>query len=388
MRRPVTLAARYAAEELAELERRGLLRHLEPVTTGQGPLVEIAGKRLVNFSSNDYLSLSGHPALAEAARSAISRYGIGAGASRLVVGHSQAHHQLEAKLARFEDSEAALLFNSGYAANLGILSTLAGEGDVIFSDALNHASMIDGCRLSRARTQIYRHCDLGHLEELLTAAKGARRRLIVTDTVFSMDGDHAPLQGIVALARAHEAMVVVDEAHATGIHGRRGAGLCEALGLESEIDLRMGTLSKGLGSFGAWVACDRAVAGLLLNRARSLIFTTALPPLLAEVGITALDVVEREPARRERLWVLISRFAHGMKKLGHPAEARSAIFPLVLGEPEKAMATAARLRERGFLVKAIRPPTVPEGTSRLRIALCAGHSDAQLDGLLEAVATL
>jgi 8-amino-7-oxononanoate synthase len=381
----VTLADRYAEEELATLKTRGLLRALEPLESGQGPVVSVGGRRLVSFSSNDYLSLAGHRDLAEAARSALSRYGVGAGASRLIVGHSLIHAQLEERMARFERTEAALVFNSGYCANVGVLGTLVGEGDVILSDALNHASIVDGCRLSRAKTLVYRHADLDDLRDRLDEARGARRRLIATDSVFSMEGDTAPLEGIADLARRYEAMLFVDEAHATGVFGERGAGLCEALGVASSVDLRMGTLGKALGSFGATVAGSRAVIAWLTNAARSLVFTTALPPAVCAAAIAAIDLVEREPERRVRLWQGVKRFAEGLSALGVSAQARSPIFPVVLGEPQVAIEAARALGERGLLVKAIRPPTVPAGTSRLRFALCAGHTPDQIDAALSAL---
>ncbi len=379
------IAHRFAEAELAKLRSAGLLRTLEPLVTGQGPVVELGGRRLVNFSSNDYLSLAGHPSLAEAARSGIARYGTGSGASRLVVGHMVEHQLLEERLARFERTEAALLFNSGYDANLGVVSSVVGEGDVVLSDALNHASIIDGCRLSRAKTLVYRHCDVDHLRALLKEAAPARRRLIATDSVFSMDGDTAPLADIVQLAREHDAMLLVDEAHATGVFGARGAGLAEQLGVEEAIDFRMGTLSKALGSFGAWVAGSKPVCEWLLNRARSLIFTTGLPPQVCAASYAAIELVEREPQRREHLWRLVHRFAQGLQRLGFDAAPRSPVFPLVLGTPEKALEAAASLRAQGILAKAIRPPTVPDGTSRVRFSLCAGHTEEQIDRALQAI---
>jgi 8-amino-7-oxononanoate synthase len=383
----VGVAEVWAREDLEALSARGLRRYLEPLEGAQGAVVRIGGEPLVNFSSNDYLGLAASPAVRAAALAALEHAGVGTGASRLVVGDTLAHQRLEARLAAFEGTEAALLFNSGFAANTGAIPALVGPGDAVFSDALNHASLIDGCRLSRARVVVYPHADPEGLARALEATP-ARRRLVVTDTVFSMDGDWAPLREIVEVCRAHGAALMVDEAHATGVLGARGAGLCEELGVEAEVDLRMGTLSKALGAMGAYVATSRAVADLLISRARPLIFSTALPAALCAAAEAALDALEHDVAPRERLWRNIRRFAQGLRALGLPAEPRSAIFPVLLGEPEHALEAARRCRERGLLVKAIRPPTVPEGTSRLRFCLCAGHSEGHIDLALETLRKL
>ncbi|AKF79913.1 8-amino-7-oxononanoate synthase [Myxococcus fulvus 124B02] len=378
------VASEWAREDLSALQARGLRRGLEPLDSAQGPVVTMGGETLVNFSSNDYLGLAASAAVRAAAMAAVERYGVGTGASRLVVGDTLAHHRLEARLAAFERAEAVLLFNSGYAANTGILPALVGPGDAVFSDALNHASLVDGCRLSRAKVVVYPHADVEALGSAL-ASTPARRKLVVTDTVFSMDGDVAPLRGIVEACEAHGAALMVDEAHATGVLGARGAGLCEELGLESRVALRMGTLSKALGGQGAYVATSRVVADLLTSRARPFIFSTALPAALCAAAEVAVDAVEKDVELRERLWRNIRRFAEGLRGLGLRAEARSAVFPVILGEPERALDAARRLREAGVLVKAIRPPTVPEGTSRLRFCLSAGHTLGHVDLALEAL---
>ncbi len=374
----MSVATEWAREELERLSARGLRRFLEPLDSPQGPLVRLGGETLVNFASNDYLGLAGSPTVRAAAAAALEVHGVGSGASRLVVGDTTAHQRLEARLAAFERSEAALLFNSGYAANVGTLQALVGPEDAAFSDALNHASLIDGCRLSRARTVVYPHADVEALARAL-ASTPARRRLVVTDSVFSMDGDHAPLRELVAVCRAHRAALLVDEAHGTGVLGPRGAGLCEELGLEAAVDVRMGTLSKALGGLGAYICASRAVVELVLNRARPLVFSTALPAALCAAAEAAVDIVERDEAVRARLWRNIRRFADGLRSLGLPAETRSAIFPVILGEPERALEASRALRARGLLVKAIRPPTVPEGTSRLRFCLSAAHTEGQVD---------
>jgi len=379
-----------AREELAAIAANGLLRSLEPLRTGAGAEVELAsGERLVNFSANDYLGLASHPAIRQALADGARQWGTGAGASRLVCGDYLPHQALEQELARFEGTESAVLFNSGYAANCGLVPAFAGPEDAVLSDALNHASLVDGCRLSRARTEVYPHADVAALEAALRRArqKGARRVLVATDTVFSMDGDLAPLGQIVEACERHGALLVADEAHATGVLGPRGAGLVAQLGLGGRVDLRMGTLSKAAGAFGAYVAATRACCELLVNRARPLIFSTGLPPAVPHAALTALRILEGEEgdALRGRLRRNVERFAVGLRALGLPAEAATPIFPVVLGTPEAALSASAQLRRRGLLVKPIRPPTVPAGSSRLRIALTAAHTDAHLDLLLSAL---
>jgi 8-amino-7-oxononanoate synthase len=377
-----SIADAWAQGELAELTRRGLLRTLEPLAGPQGPVVQLGGQSLINFSSNDYLGLAADRRIARAFTAGLKRWGVGAGASRLVVGDTEAHRRLETRLAAFEGTEAVLLFNGGYPANLGIVQALVGRGDLVVSDALNHASLVDGCRLSRAEVAIVPHRDVDAVARAL-AGTGFRRRLVVTDTVFSMDGDLAPLPELATVCAAAGAALMVDEAHATGVLGSRGSGLCEAAGVQP--DVRMGTLGKALGGFGAYAATSRAVADLLLNRARSVVFSTTLLPALCEALVVAVDLLEQDPELRPRLWRNIRRFVEGLRRLGLAAEARSAIVPVVLGTPERALQASEFLRQRGVLAKAIRPPTVPEGTSRLRFALSAAHTEAQIDRALQAL---
>lgn len=380
-------AARWAEEALEGLRANGLWRQLEPLESPQGAEVLLGGERLLNFSSNDYLGLASDPRLVKAAVASLHKDGVGAGASRLVVGDSLAHRSLEAALARFEGAPTALLFNSGYAANVGVLSALLGPEDVVFSDALNHASLIDGCRLSRAKVVVYPHADVEALESLMQE-NPTGRQLVCTDAVFSMDGDLAPLHALVTLCEARGAALVVDEAHATGVLGPSGAGLCEALGLAGRVDVQVGTLGKALGVFGAYAATSQPVKELLIHRARSLVFSTALPPALCATAEAALHCLQHDPSLRDRLWRNIHRFAEGLAALGVPATPQSAIFSLVLGTPERAKAASDFLRTRGLLVKPIRPPTVPEGTSRLRFSLSAAHTDAQLERLLDGLRAL
>ena len=373
-----------ARAELDALRARGLLRSLEPLRTPPGAEIELRpGERLINFSSNDYLGLASDARIAEALAVGTRTWGAGAGASRLVCGDFLPQHELEAELARFASSEAALLFGSGYAANCGILPSFAGPEDLILSDALNHASIIDGCRLSRARVEVYPHGDVGAVEKALRAP--ARRKIVVTDAVFSMDGDRAPLRELAALCSAAGALLIVDEAHATGVIGPRGAGLAAELGVAA--DVRMATLSKAFGVAGAYVAASRAVCDLLLNRARPLIFSTALPPALACAARASLEILagSEGDARRSRLWSNVRRFAAGLREAGLPAREDSAIFPVVTGTPDRALAMTAHLRELGILAKPIRPPTVPQGTSRIRFAVTSAHTVEHIDRAIAAL---
>ncbi len=383
----MTAAEEIARKELAALRARGLLRALEPLRSPPGAEIELQpGERLINFSSNDYLGLAGDARVAQALIDGARAWGAGAGASRLVCGDFVPEHELESELAEFSGSEATLLFGSGYAANCGILPTLAGPEDLVLSDALNHASIIDGCRLSRARVEVYPHADVGAVERGLRAA--ARRKIVVTDAVFSMDGDRAPLRELTALCSAAGALLIVDEAHATGVIGPRGGGLTTELGVTAHV--RMATLSKAFGVAGAYVASSRSVCDLMLNRARPLIFSTALPPALACAASTSLRILAGPEGdeRRARLWSNVGRFAAGLRQIGVAAREDSAIFPLLLDTPERAVSAAARLRELGILAKPIRPPTVPAGTSRIRFALTAAHSAAHIDSALAALRRL
>ncbi len=378
--------------ELARLSEAGLRRGLEPIGPRQGPVVEVGGRRLVNLCSNDYLGLAGDERVMRAAAEAALADGAGSGASRLVAGDLPIHGRLEAALAGLHRAEAALLFNTGYHANAGVPAVLVGPDDAVFSDELNHASIIDGVRLSRAELHRYRHGDAGGLEALLGATR-ARRKLVVTDAVFSMDGDAAPLADLADACDRHGAMLYVDEAHAVGVLGPTGAGLAEQLGLKHRVDAEMGTLGKALGAFGAYVAGEGRLRELLLTRARTFVFTTALPPAACGAALAALEIVRGEPERRERLHGLIARLKAGLQARGFDvSRVVSPIFPVVLGSEGRALAAAAGLRERGFYARAIRPPTVPRGTSRLRVALTAGHTPAQVDAFLgaldEVVATL
>jgi 8-amino-7-oxononanoate synthase len=378
------MSVEFIAKELEQIKEAGLYRRLRRVENEQGPTLIINGREVINFSSNNYLGIASHPHIAAAAKEAIDRYGCGSGASRLISGNMTLHDELENRLADFKQTEAALVFNSGFQANIGVVSTLVGEGDAILSDSLNHASIIDGCRLSRAKTLVYSHGDLNHLEAALKQAAHFRRRLIVSESIFSMDGDEAPLMGIVELAEKYGAMVMVDEAHATGIFGAHGAGVVQKLGIGPRVLVQMGTLGKALGGFGAYIAGSRELRDLLINRCRSFIFTTALPPAVMAMAIAAIALVQREPERRETLRQNCRRLCQGLMRMGYTlGQTESPILPLMIGDAARCMAFSERLLDDGVFAQGIRPPTVPPGTSRLRITLMATHTSEQIDSAIE-----
>jgi 8-amino-7-oxononanoate synthase len=370
-------------DELEAIKRKALYRRLRRVESEQGPTLVLDGREVINFSSNNYLGIANHPALATAAKEAIDRYGCGSGASRLISGNMALHEELERKLAELKGTEAALVFNSGFQTNTGILPALAGEGDVILSDSLNHASLIDGCRLARAQVVVYAHCDMEQLEHGLKKSPAKARKLIVTESLFSMDGDEAPLIGIVELAEKYGAMVMVDEAHATGVYEPNGAGLVAKLALGDRVLVQMGTLGKALGGFGAYVAGSTALRELLINRCRSFIFTTAPPPAVMAMAIAALDLVGKEPERRQALRDNCELLRAGLKSIGYSlGNSRSQVLPLMIGEATQCMKWSEHLLQRGVFAQGIRPPTVPPGTSRLRITLMATHTREHIDRAL------
>jgi 8-amino-7-oxononanoate synthase len=366
-------------ERLEDLRDLGLYRRMRMVSGPQGPRVLLDGKRVLLLCSNNYLGLADHPQVREAAAAAAMRYGAGAGASRLVSGNMTLHRRLEERLAEFKRSERCVLFGSGYLANAGIVGALAGENEVVFSDALNHASIIDGCRLARADTFVYDHLDTEHLEWGLRQA-GGRGSLIVTDGVFSMDGDVAPLEQIVELAHRYDVRVMVDEAHATGVLGPGGRGSVAAAGLESEVDVVVGTLGKALGSYGAYACCDADMARYLVNAARTLIFSTGAPPPSVAAALAALELMRETPRRTERVRRNAQTLRDALRSQGlQVPDGEAAIVPLVLGDAGHAMEVCEQALERGVFAQAIRPPTVPEGTSRLRLAAMASHNAAELE---------
>jgi glycine C-acetyltransferase/8-amino-7-oxononanoate synthase len=373
-------------ERLDELRELGLFRRMRLVSGPQGPRVVLDGKPVLLLCSNNYLGLADHPRVREAAADAAMRWGVGAGASRLVSGTMTVHRRLEERLSAFKGSEATLLFGSGYLANLGVVSALSRAGEMVFSDALNHASIVDGCRLSKAETFVYDHCDMDHLDWGLRQAEG-RGALIVTDSVFSMDGDVAPLAEIVDLARRHDARVVVDEAHATGCVGPGGRGAVSEAGLDGEIDVVVGTLGKALGSYGAFACCSKPMAQFLVNTARTLIFSTAPPPPAVAGALAALELLEEQPRRVEKLQANADTLRHELAGEGFDVAASTTqVIPLIIGDAAVAMRVCEKAIERGVFAQAIRPPTVPEGTSRLRLAVMASHTPSELRDAARALA--
>jgi 8-amino-7-oxononanoate synthase len=375
---------------LDHLRSKSLFRALHTLEAVDGCVVRIGDETCVNFASNDYLALSQHPALRAAAKEAIDQYGVGAGASRLVTGSMAPHQKLEAALAAFKRAQAALVFGSGYAAALGTVSSLVGPRDVIILDKLVHACLIDGAKLSGAQLRIFAHNDIGRLEDLLRWARAKHPDggvLILTESVFSMDGDLGNLAEIVQLKNKYGALLLVDEAHATGVLGKGGAGLAADLGLADQIDIQMGTLSKAFGVSGGFIVGSRPLIDLLINRARSFIFSTAPPPALAAAACAALDLIQSEEGDRLRA-TLFSNIAALSQQLPArlPQKPVSAILPVIVGDERSALELASRLRESGFLVPAIRYPTVARGAARLRITLSAGHSSDHVRGLAAALA--
>ncbi len=377
------------AAELARLHTEHLYRTRAVADSPQGAEIVVDGARYLSFCSNDYLGLANHPQVVAALKEGADKYGAGSGASHLVTGHQRPHHELEAALAAFTHRPRALLFSTGYMANLGTMAALAGRGDRIFEDRLNHASLLDAGLLSGARLQRYPHSDTAKLQQLLSET-AERHSLIVSDGVFSMDGDLAPLPQLAEVAQRSEAWLMVDDAHGLGVLGATGRGTLEHFGLDLQaVPILMGTLGKAFGSFGAFVAGDEDLIEYLIQRARPYIYTTALPPAVAHATLASLRLVEAEGWRRDHLRALIARFRHGAGQLGaNLMPSETPIQPLVVGDAQTALSMSAALRTRGIYVTAIRPPTVPAGTARLRITLSADHSEAQVDQLLSALETL
>jgi len=374
-------------QELLRLQQEQLLRtprNVQPLPNGR---ILVDGQKRIDFSANDYLNLALHPRLFQAATEVAKVYGCGARASALVTGHTHWHQKLEQQLAAFEQTESAVLFPTGYAANLGVISALVGKGDTIFCDRFNHASLVDGCRLSGARLRIYRHDQLDILERELNKAQGESKRLIVTDSVFSMDGDAAPLSELCDLTEKYAAELLVDEAHATGILGERGSGYCERLGLEERVRYRIGTLSKALGTLGGFTVGTEAYCSWIWNHAREQIYSTALPPMICAAAVMALQLIQQEPWRRRALHQRCQQLREGLIELSLQGPERSIgpIIPVIIGDAAKTMQAAGQLQQLGFEVAAIRPPTVAAGTSRLRISLSCAHSEEDVTALLEAL---
>lgn len=378
----------WLADQLNKLDADSLRRRRRTVKPLPGGRCRVDGRELVNCTSNDYLDLACDDRLRDAAMAAINEFGVGSRASALVSGRGPWHERLEQRIAEFEETESAILFSTGYAANVGTLTALMNAEDVVFCDRLNHASLVDGCRLSGAKLRVYRHRELDRLERELKKSAGYRRRWIVTDGVFSMDGDLAPLPAICDLAEAFDAGVIVDEAHGTGVFGETGRGVCEHFGVEDRVDVRIGTLSKAIGCLGGFVAGSRDLVEFLWNTARAQIYSTALPPAICAAGVQAIEIIPFSGERREHLKQLASSLRTRLTANGYktPENSVAPFIPVILGDADETMKAASQLEQRGFLVGAIRPPTVPRGTARLRISLTAGHREDDVDGLIAALA--
>jgi 8-amino-7-oxononanoate synthase len=378
-------------QELEQIRERGLFRSTRLITGKQGPRVEMDGRDVLMLCSNNYLGLADSPDLIQASVEAVERYGTSSGASRLVSGTMALHELLEAEVAAFKRTQAALIFNSGYAANTGIIAALVGRGDVIFSDRLNHASIIDGALLSSARIIRYPHNDVSALESLLKMHRGAGRALIVTDAVFSMDGDIAPLRDLVELKKAHNALLLVDDAHGSGVLGGDGSGTAELLGVSGDVDILMGTFGKALGSFGAYAALSAELRALLVNRARSFIFSTSLPPAVLGASLAALKIV-RSPAGKGLRENLTTNAVHLRSRLSAAGfqlpEGSTQIIPVLTGQTEVTMRFSGMLLEEGIFVQGIRPPTVPAGSCRLRCTVMASHTRQDMEWAAERITSV
>jgi 8-amino-7-oxononanoate synthase len=370
--------------QLNEIKREGLFRFRRVVETPQSIFLQINGQKVLNFCSNDYLGLANHPEIIKAFKQAVEDYGVGSGSAHLVCGHSKAHQQLEEELADFTGRDKALLFSTGYMANLGVISALIGQGDAVFEDRLNHASLLDGGLISGARFHRYLHTDLSSLQTHLKR-NNSDKRLIVTDGVFSMDGDFAPLKELVEIAKQYNAGLMLDDAHGISVLGEKGGGLIEYLGMnQNDVPVLVGTLGKGFGTFGAFVAGSEQLIEILIQKARTYIYTTALPPAIAEATRASLKRVINDTWRRDKLKQLSERFRKGAQQLNlNLIESQSVIHALIIGDSRRTIEMSAALLNKGILISAIRPPTVPLGSARLRITLSALHEDHHIDRLLE-----
>jgi len=381
---PVTESPlQYLDEALAQLERDGLHRSLRQLQGEQLPRARFDGRDVINLSSNNYLGLTTHPKMREAALEAVRALGVGTGSVRTIAGTMDLHMELERRIAAFKKTEASVVFQSGFAANAGTVSALLGKGDLILSDELNHASIIDGARLSRADIKVFPHRDVAALEKLLHETRDVKRRLVITDGVFSMDGDIAPLPQIAALARAHGAIMMIDDAHSSGVLGRAGRGTVDHFDLHGQVDVQVGTLSKAIGVLGGYVCGSKSLIDYLYHRARPFLFSTSHPPAVAAACLVAFDVLEQEPERIQRLWSNTKRFKDGLQRLGFDTgKSETPITPVMVGEGDLAMRFSDRLFERGVFAQGIGYPTVAKGKARLRTIVTATHTDPDLDTAL------
>ena len=375
---------KYISDELIKIKKSGLYRELKVVGDAQDTHVEIEGKTFLSFCSNNYLGLANNPSVIKAVKDAVEEYGWGAGGSRLVSGNMSLHESLEDEISRLKGKEAALVFPTGYMANIGAISSLVSKGDLVICDKLNHASIIDGCRLSGADFRVYAHCDMVKLENILRKSSTYNRKLIVTDSVFSMDGDLAPLPDIVRIAGKHKAMVMVDEAHGTGVFGENGRGVVEHFNLNKEVYIVMGTLSKAIGSLGGYVCGDIDLINYLRNKARSFMYTTALPPAVCAASIAGIKLIQNDASLRDLLWHNVRFIKEKLKLLNFSIiSSESPIIPILIGDSQKAVDISNFLYKKGLLIPAIRPPTVPANSSRLRLTVMSTHTKEDLERLLE-----
>lgn len=378
--------------ELGRIKGKGLFRTMSMIEGTHGPLVQMGGRNVILMCSNNYLGLANHPELIKTAISASETYGVSTASSRLISGDMPAHEQLEHDIAQFKKTESALVFNSGYHANIGIISAIADKDTAVLSDSLNHASIIDGIKLSKARTFVYKHKDANMVEDILKSLSnkspesGPSKKLIVTDSVFSMDGDIAPLKEIALLAERYGAILMVDEAHATGVLGENGRGVVEMLGLNGLVHIQMGTFGKAFGSFGAYAAGSKLLTEYLTNTARSFVFTTALPPSVCAVSSRAIKLVEQCPELRQQLKDNIAFIRNGLPRIGfNVSDEPTPIIPIIIGDADRTMQFSTQLLKNGVFVSGIRPPTVPEGASRLRLTVTAAHTKDMLEKVLDAL---
>lgn len=375
----------FLEDEVRALKDQGLYFRVRVLESEQGPVATIDGKQVVNLASNNYLGLTTHPRLRRAAIEATERYGVGSGAVRTIIGTMAIHEELEARLAEFKGTEACIVFQSGFTANTGVIPAIMGEGDVIISDAMNHASIIDGCRLTRAARVVYAHKDMAELRQRLEESRGSRRVMVITDGVFSMDGDIAPLPEIVELAEGYGAIVMVDDAHASGVLGRNGRGSVDHFGLHGRVHIQVGTLSKAMGALGGYIAGSRALREWLIQRGRPYLFSTSHPPSVAASCIAALDVLLEEPGLIERLWENTRYFKGRLSALGFDTGgSETPITPVIVGESSRAMAMSQRLFEEGVFAQGIGFPTVARDRARVRTIVTAAHTREQLDQALSA----
>ena len=375
---------KHIADELNKIKESGLYRNLKAVESAQDTHIEIEGKTYLSFCSNNYLGLASHSSVVKAVKDAVEVYGWGAGASRLVSGNMTLHETLEKVISKFKRKEATIVFPTGYMANLGAISTLVSRGDLVVCDKLNHASIIDGCRLSGADFRVYAHCNMEKLENILKKSSKYNRILIVTDSVFSMDGDLAPLPDLVKISAKYNAMLMVDEAHGTGVFGENGRGVVEHFNLGKEVDVVMGTLSKAIGSLGGYVSSDIELISYLRNKARSFMYTTALPPAVCAASIAGIKLIQENPSMRVSLWHNVRFIKDKLRLLNiNTISSESQIIPILIGDTKKAVNISKLLYESGILIPAIRPPTVPANSSRLRMTVMSLHTKRDLERLIQ-----